>query len=236
VSTKFFALLLIIVPLVSCDKKNEEARLHEKTIRMPEISQEIYLPTKLWDTITGASFENAVRSSFNFAPVIVYFREKTPTVLTEKAIKFDFPNGGGEIDLAKYIRNERGTFYIKFEFDGFPPDAFSDVSGLKVHYVSKGKKRRIDGTIYGSGCDTYMDIKDYIIRTHGFDKLHLAENEGFEVNVTRDRHISALAGHFVFSYKKNNDYFVSQVTFNDSSHPELLCEIYRTGKKEGAAE
>jgi hypothetical protein len=63
--------------------------------------------------------------------------------------------------------------------------------------------------------------------------------EGLILNVTHARHVSALGGHFVFSYKKDKQTFVSEVTFVDSKWPTLFCESKqesKDGKSESKSE
>jgi len=213
----------IILPffLLSCEKKEGGSPQEQiKQIKMSEMSKEIYLPTEMWDRVTGGSFEKAVQQSvsFNFTSIQLILKERSEGVLTDSEIRFEFPNGGGEIDLSKYVQNTKGTFQVKFGFDGF--DYKDD---LQIYYISKGKKRRIEQEIYGSGCNSFYDLKDYVLKVNA--------KEGIEVNVTRDRHVSVLAGHFVFAYKKDKQTFLSQVTFADSKRPDLFCEEDRQNKK-----
>ena len=186
--------VLLLTLSIGCHKSEEGAEVHHgelRTIQMPEMTQDIQLPTKLWDMVTEASFEKAIQQSatFIFAPLVVNLEEKTPGVLTDSVIRLEFPKGGGQIDLSKYVRKERGTFKVRFDFEGF-----SDAESLKVYYISKARKRKIDDELFGSGCKHFFDVKDYIMKANGKD--------GLVVNVTRDRHDSALGGHFLFSYKK----------------------------------
>ncbi len=211
----------VFLSLVGCQKAEEHSSEHQgRIVKMPEISKEINLPVAMWDKVTGGSFENSVKqaASFNFAPIQIVLEEKSERVLVDPSITFDFPNGGGEIDLAKFVQNSKGTFRVKFAFEGLKTG-----DDLQVYYVSKGKRRRIDAEIYGSGCKNYFDLKDYVVKVNN--------KEGIEVNVTRDRHISVLAGHFVFSYKKDKQTFLSQVTFTDSKRADLICDDIRTPPK-----
>ena len=183
-----------------------------RVIQMPEMSKEIKLPTKLWDLVTGASFEKSVQESSNFifAPIKVTLEEKASGVLTEPVVRLEFPKAGGEVDFSKYVKNDRGTFKISFQFDGF-----SDAENLKVYYVSRARKRKIDNQIYGSGCREFFDVKDFVKKVN--------EKDGLVVNVTRDRHDSAVGGHFLFSYKKEKQTFVSHRTRSHQSSNAARC-------------
>jgi len=217
--TKFLVLALTFI-FLSCHKHEEEHSENQaRHIRMAEIEEEIYLPTTMWDKVTGAGFEKSVQqaASFNFTNIEVILEEKTKGVLTEPLIRIEFPNAGGEIDLSRYTQGTKGTFRVKFIYEGLELN-----QDLQIFYVSKAKKRRIENEIYGSGCKEYFDIKDYILKVNS--------KEGIEVNVTRDRHVSVLAGHFVFTHKKDKQTFLSQVTFTDSKRKDLLCEESRPKK------
>ena len=202
--------------LVSCHRSetSEVAGTSEqRVIQMPEMTKEIKLPTKVWDLAIGASFEKSIQQSNNFifAPIVVKLEDKTPGVLTEPMVRLQFPKAGGEVDFAKYVKNDKGSFKISFEFEGF-----SDANSLKVYYVSKARKRKIDDDIYGSGCKEFFDVKDYLVKVN--------DKGGLVVNVTRNRHDSAVGGHFLFSFKKEKQTYISQVTFTDSKRSDLFCE------------
>jgi hypothetical protein len=205
--------------LVSC--KGHEEPSHEftepvRSVRVPDMSHDIFLPAKMWDIVTGAEFSKAVKlaSNLTFAPIGVTLKEKSHGVLIAPELKYDFSQGGGELDLSKAIKGDRGTFRLKFDFDGFA--TIETRSSLKIFYVSKARKRKLDDQIFGSGCQNFFDIKSYINSVN--------DKTGIEVNVTRDRHVSMLGGHFIFSYTKDKQIFISQVTFTDSRRPDLFCE------------
>ena len=209
--------ILAVLLMVGCHHSQEdstEASLH--TIEMSEMPHDIFLPTKLWDTITGASFEKSVREASNilFAPISVRLSEKTEGVLAAPELRLNFPKGGGQVDWAKYIKADRGTFRLFFDFEGF-----SNPADLSIYYVSKSKKRRLDDEIFGSGCHTFYDIKAYLLKVNA--------KEGLSLNVTRERHDSAVGGYFVFSYKQDKQTFISAVNFVDSGRPDLFCEDKR---------
>lgn len=192
----------------------EKQELEYKSIAMPEIYKEIQLPIKMWDLVTGAGFEKSVRTATNFmyAPISVRLEEKSPGVLTEPALKIEFPRAGGEIDFAKFIKNDKGSFRLFFDTEGFD----SDAEEFQVFYVSQSRKRKLEDGVYGSGCKSFFDIRKYIQKTNS--------KEGIVLNVTRDRHASAVGGTILFSYKKNRQLFVTQVTFTDSRRPDLFCD------------
>ncbi|MNY61910.1 hypothetical protein D3C86_1986530 [compost metagenome] len=104
-----------------------------------------------------------------------------------------------------------GSFFVGFEY----PE-FVDAQDKKVLFVSQAKKRKIDDIVYGLGCNQFVDITSKF-----FEAM---KREGLKVNTTRDRHLSVLGGHFLFSAQKNNTVYVSQVSFTDSNKTNLFCE------------
>ncbi len=208
----FCGVLLLGVGLVSCHSGGGPTEPH--LVKMAEMSKDILLPTKIWDEVTGDSFESSIKhnTSFLFAPIVVILEEKTPGVLTEPKIRMEFPQAGGEVDFSKYVKGDRGTFRINFDFDGFAEPEF-----LQVFYVPRVHHAHFGSEKYGSGCTQYFDVKDYLVKVNSKD--------GLVVNVTQGRHDLAVGGHFLFSYKKKEQQTrISQVTFTDSKRPNLFCD------------
>lgn len=214
---RWFPITLTALLMAAPVGAKEEARSEDLTVvEMPEIVNEVYIPNQVWEQIANDEGAKVVRkaNAMIYAPIAVELRERSPGVLIKPALRLVFPRGGGEIDLSRYVRGTRGAFSVKFDFAGF-----DDGDDFLISYVSKGRKRQLDGEIYGAGCSVFYDVKSYLQKQNAKD--------GLVVNVTRDRHVSALGGFFVFSYKKTRQTFVSVVSFQDSGHPELLCQEAR---------
>jgi hypothetical protein len=138
-------------------------------------------------------------------------------VLKDPKILIRLPLGGGEIDLSEFTTGVKGTFFVEFDFE-----EDKDFDSLRVFYVSKAKKRKLDGQLWGGGCKAAFNIKKYY-------RSHLQKRK-FAVNTTDFRHLTTLGGHFVFSSKLKRQVKMAQVTFKDSKNPEYFCDFY-TGKK-----
>jgi hypothetical protein len=182
-------------------------------IDMPEISKEVYFPSQIFESILGVGKEKGSRKSGSmvFAPLRVRLIEKTEGLLPQPEILLSFPKGGGEVDFAKYLKKDKGTFGVKFELGDMETG-----EDQKIYFVSRSKKRKLDDGIYGSGCRAYFNVKNYV--------QSQSKGEGLIVNVTRDRHASALGGSFIFSSKKDSQTQITQVSFVDSRRPDLFCE------------
>ncbi len=223
--------------LTSCSEKETGYVVEEYSgVKVEDLAAEIKVPTTAWDLLEGKVSGGEHHESgggggehgggghggggapavslpkdFVFSEVSVYLVEKNDNVLKKSAYKISFPRGGGEIDLSQYAGISNGTFYVGFDF----PE-FTDAQDKKVLFVSKAKKRKIAEEVYGLGCNQFVDITDQYFA--------LMPKVGIKVNTTRDRHLSVLGGHFLFSAQKGNTIYVSQVTFKDSTKNHLFCE------------
>jgi hypothetical protein len=232
---KYFILLSFAL-LASCKEKPPSAykNEHAKTVIFDDVPADIKIPSQAWDLIEGKAVgehhEEAkaegggghggghgggaaapATPDIIFSEVVVLFSQKNDGVLKDSAYKIQLPRGGGEIDLADYVGEQPGTFFVGFEF----PE-FEDVAEKKVLFISHARKRRVDDQVLGGGCNTFFDI------SKAFNKEMLAD--GVKVNTTRDRHTTLLGGTFLVSAQKNGSIYTTQVTFTDSKHKQLLCE------------
>jgi hypothetical protein len=154
-------------------------------------------PVDFWSSVT-----------VQFAPLAVYLEEKNPGVLREPRMKIEFPQGGGRLNLSDYTTDQRGSFYFRI-------DALEDKDeSLHVYYVSGGRKRRIDDDEVGTGCGKILNLKSFY--------LSQLKSKGVLVNTTRDRHLTLLAGTYVFAYKKEASLFLSQLTVDVDGPKKLL--------------
>ncbi len=174
-----------------------------KVFEMSEYGNDIKIPIQIWDQFGSVGGKDGI----TFAPLKVRLVEKTPDILVEPEVEVKFPRGGGEIDLSNFVKNKSGTFRVFFDLEDVAAD-----DKMKVYFISRARKRKIDGQVWGAGCNKYMDIKKYI--------LGKGQKEGIEVNTTRFRHDSVLGGTFFFA----NGNQVTQVTFRDSQQSHLFCD------------
>jgi hypothetical protein len=187
-------------------------------LEIRDTPEDFKMPGKLWDIVLtseaapakagghekkndhggGAEKDEKTDTLIVWLPVEVSFTAKASGILTHEAVQYNLPRGGGTLDLSKITSGDKGTFYLKFNLV-----EFSNPSAMKVYFVSNAKKRRIDGDIYGAGCNVYFDV------TSSFQKLN--SGEGIRFNITNNRHISALSGHFVFVQQDKDKVYLSQV-------------------------
>lgn len=229
---------LCVLMLGACSKHEEESHESIHTLKIEDLPADIRIPTKAYSELqfkagedghaaagaehgggggeehgAAAGAAGGVVNGIIFAEVNVIIKEKNPGVVKGGEVKIKFPRGGGEVNLADYITETPGSFYVSFEY----PD-FLGSSQQKVIFVSKARKRRLDNQIFGAGCNQYFDI------TKSFAKAMLTD--GIKVNTVRERYTSVLGGHFLFSAAKEGSQYMSQITFRDSAHPHLFCEDF----------
>jgi hypothetical protein len=229
------SLLILAVFLFSAcsTEKHENPETHESVqeVNVDEIPSDIHVPVKMWDDIEGgivAFGEKAEvkkdpkeaeddlsihRSSILFSPVTVILKEHNNDVLSHNEIRIMLPRGGGKIDLSQYMGESPGSFFVRFEW----PE-WTEIKDVRSFYVSRARKRKLDGDVYGVGCNKYLELSSMISKSP----------QGIKVNTTRDRHTTVLGGHFVFSVKKDSQTFLTQVTFTDSKNSQLFCEEPKT--------
>lgn len=207
-----------------CAACSDHAHEDIRTIEVEDIPKEVKIPQKLWDEIQGkapaaadgetagaAATELGDEGGVLFMPVDVILEEKNEGVLKESPVRIRLPRGGGAIDLSTVVTDNPGSFYVRFEW----PDV-EDASTLQAWFVSKARRRKLGDEIWGTGCRKFLKI------TKG---LQAAQKKGgIKVNTTRDRHVTVLGGHFVFSARKSTQVFAAQVTFVDPRHPDFYCE------------
>lgn len=198
-----------------------EPAVKVKVIR--ELPGDFLVPPKLWDQLLSHSKLKEVKASIEgqedevtgssvlFATLNLRLTEKNPGVLKEPVMEFQFPKGGGQIDLSQVVSGNPGTFFVKFEIgDGRLNPTF------EAFHLSKARRRKFDGRIFGGGCKSFTKITK-IIQSYG-------QGPGLAFNTTRDLHVSSLGGHFLFSWSNGDATTVTQVKFFDSTKPQYHCQ------------
>ncbi len=204
---------LLFVLLVACHKDNSGELPPEqiRTIRASELGRDFFVPSGVWDRISGRKLTTVQETgTVSFLPIKVVFDEKNRGVLQQKRVVAEFPKGGGDLDLSQVVGEKTGTFYMKFEFEGF-----ADPENLQVYFVNAAKKTKVDGEIRGDGCDKAYDIKAFVLNNL---------KKGIEVNTYKNLHLYLLGGHFVFSSQVKGQTLVTQVSMTDTSKSYVFCE------------
>lgn len=144
--------------------------------------------------------------------VALELRQKRPGALHED-VRVNTPLGGGVVDLVEFVTPLRGGFHVKI----VPThENHSEVSSLRVFFVSRAKSRQLDGEIYGAGCDKFMEITS-LFR----EKM---TGPGFEVYTADQRYVSVLGGVYILVAFENDALEVGSISIMDSRYPGLMCE------------
>lgn len=221
---KLFVAVVCCLFCIACERKDLFKAEGLQEIVVSHFPADIQIPLSVWDLVEGKSaisfsgkieHQEVTRAKFEeniFIGIRILLVEKTPGVLGGRSYEIKAQRGGLNIDLSNYVKAQRGTFIVSFK-----PDVDVNPEKTKLYFVSRSRKRKVMGQSLGSGCNTFFDLTDYYLKTMMI--------EGMEVNVTDNRHISLLSGHFIML--ASQDGFVralTQVSFTDSIHSELICE------------
>lgn len=187
-------------------------------VQVDELPEDFIVPNVVWNAMVDSKKDETVKTKskpilFTFAKV--FMKEKNDKVLKGPLLGFEFPRGGGELDLASVKGTKAGSFFLGFEI----PE-FEGALKQKVLFISQSKKRKVDGEILGSGCNKVFDITAEVLKGN--------QKEGIKINTTRDRHTSILAGHLIFIAETEKSWLLSQITFHDSSRLDLICPDFRS--------
>ena len=147
---------------------------------------------------------------FFFIPLQVEFTEKSPGVFKSPLLRFNFPKGGGSIDLKDVVVGE-GTYFMNF-----PAEQFEKLPDLvHLYFVSNSPVTEIQHENFGLGCGKWLDLKG------SFSKLQ--KNDFLKLNSTELRHLFVSAGTYVFAFRQGTQVFLTQLTITDSRHSKVLC-------------
>ncbi|MBC7370342.1 MAG: hypothetical protein H7326_02185 [Bdellovibrionaceae bacterium] len=208
--------LLVLGTLTACTKPFSFRTESAQTVKIDELPADFKMPAKVWEIVEKDPEQKpgaeVVSPGIFYASIQVFLTEKNDHVLKSPAYVIDLPRGGGSIDLSNYTTADAGSFFVGFQL----PEEFKEGKNFKALYVSQGRKRKLDNRVYGSGCSQYFDI------TKKFTEM--MKTEGIMANTTRQRHVTLLAGHYIFSIIKDTQIFITQVTITDSKNKNLLCE------------
>jgi hypothetical protein len=213
---KWPAFFLSMLVLAACTKPESFRTEHAEQEKIEDLPTDFKMPAAIWDLVEKSADEKATAEAGNagisYSTIKVFLTEKNQNILRSPAFEIEFPRGGGAIDLARYLTGNQGTFYAGIEL----PEEITTGTNFKAIYISEARKRKINERVFGAGCNQYFDITSKFLLT--------MKGEGIKANTTRQRHVTVLAGHYIFSAMKDNRIYITQVTLTDSRYKNLLCE------------
>jgi hypothetical protein len=203
-------LLLPLLFLFSCTKAQHKAEPY--AVNVSEVAKDVLIPKQMLkelDNELGEEFKNTP-PLYSFIPVNVKFEELQPGVLSKPSLQYNFPKGGGAIDLKDVVSSD-GSFYMSFPEVQFEKE--NDL--LHIYFISNSPKKSIDGESFGMGCGKWSDLKGSFSRLKKPDYLKL--------NTSDLRYLRVVAGTFVFIFRQGKNIYLNQVTITDSRHQGELC-------------
>lgn len=211
--------LFSFIALMSCTKHSghEEPKLEviDLTDQLPD---DFSVPDVVWKSMKPKMPDDKEKPII-YTMAHISLKEKNKGVLRKPLLKYEFARGGGELDLSRVVGTASGTFYMQVDL----PE-LENALAKKVFFISQSRKRKVEDEILGSGCQKIMDIS-----TQFFKQV---KEGGIKINTTRDRHDSIMGGHMIFLGETEKNWFLTQVTFFDSSRMDLFCKGFRSAAVE----
>lgn len=163
------------------------------------------------DTKSEGASAKALTLPSEFVPLKVYLIEKNRGILKSGNTELLYGPGGGELDFKNFLEPLKGSFRLAVEF---LPGV--DATQRRVFFLSNGIKRKVGTETLGAGCDVYFDV------TSSFSRV--MKGEGFLLNTTDHRHVSAMAGTLFFAAVHDGKLHLAQLSIRDSRFKSLHCQ------------
>jgi hypothetical protein len=215
--------LALLFAVLGCKKGPSWKSKTYTEISVKPQAGEVEIPESLWAKVlesqkskeppkgkTSEHAEKEVLPDTAMEPLKVYLIERNKGVLKGQNSALSFVAGGGQLDLSDYTANLKGSYYVAFEF---MPE--SEKGETKVFFLSNSVLRKSGAEELGSGCNTYFDL------TNRFASA--MKNDGFLVNTSDQRDVSALAGTYVFAQSSGNKIHMATLIIKDDNHRALQC-------------
>ena len=205
-----FARLLLIFLLVGCTQNSSSD--NDEIIDVRSIAKEVQIPKVLMTALVKEiiSDSKTLTPVYLFMPLQVRFSELSEGVLKKPAVRYNFPKGGGNIDLKDVVLGS-GSFFLSFPAEQFD----ENYEFLHLYYISNSPVKKIENESFGLGCGKMIDLKK------SFSKLQ--KPEFLKLNTSDLRYLYVTAGMYVFVFKKSSQIFMAQLTIFDSRYSKELC-------------
>ncbi|MFN8945787.1 MAG: hypothetical protein ACK5WZ_14315, partial [Pseudobdellovibrionaceae bacterium] len=178
------------------------------------------------DTAAKVPIIDAKKVPIIFSPITIMLVEKNEGVLKAPQILIQFPLGGGRLDLKDYLTGVVGSFYVRFAnsiVDENSEEKKDKVTSTdEIYFWSRGKKRKIEDAVFGSGCNKIMELSPA--------KMADQDAMGIKVNTKNDRYVSVIGGHYFFVKRREKDILLSQIEITNSDLAVHLCDAVSAHK------
>ena len=205
---KLSLFLLLILAGCSPSKKTQNIEI----IDIHSIAREVQIPKSLMSTLVKEiiSDSKSLTPIYLFMPLQVRFTEFTEGVLKKSAIQYNFPKGGGHLDLQDIVSGS-GSFFLSFPAEQFD----ENYEFLHLYYISNSPIKKIENEDFGLGCGKMIDLQK------SFSKLQ--KPDFLKLNTNDQRYLFVTAGLYVFVFKKSTQIFMTQLSVTDSRYSKELC-------------
>ncbi len=205
-----FVRLLLIFLLAGCAQNSSSE--NDEIIDVRSIAKEVQIPKVLMTALVKEiiSDSKTLTPVYLFMPLQVRFSELSEGVLKKPAVRYNFPKGGGNIDLKDMVLGS-GSFFLSFPAEQFD----ENYEFLHLYYISNSPVKKIENESFGLGCGKMIDLKK------SFSKLQ--KPEFLKLNTSDLRYLYITAGMYVFVFKKSSQIFMAQLTIFDSRYSKELC-------------
>ena len=215
-SVILFLLGLLVVTSVHSQDDAEGEDSSWVSEKMPFTYQNIQVPREMWNLVKDALREKGAKEEQieNFAihptSVSIEVTAQERNVLKEgKNYKLLFIEGGGDLDLFKYISG-RGQFHLRFS-----PHL---VNGKDYHlfYLSDSPGKAMEGDQWGNGCGQIYDLSNSAHKFLG--------GEGMLLTTSKRHYLHLMAGVFVFFQLVDERLYLGYIRVMDSRYPNFNCK------------
>ncbi|MCB0419744.1 MAG: hypothetical protein KDD61_02040 [Bdellovibrionales bacterium] len=165
--------------------------------------------------------DNEVRRQIprRYLNVIVEF-EKNGSYAIDQNIRLQTVQGSGVVDFKKYVSRGVGHFKLRVKVDREGADSHLSSSDVRVYFVGETRAKRIDGKIFGSGCNTWMEVSKWFRKTWS--------REGLDLYAKEERYLRVVGGTYYFVHFFEGVLYLSTLTFKDSRYPDSECPVSKT--------
>ena len=198
---------IVATAVIGCQKDPGYRSLDYEIVAVDKISKVPQVPTILWD-----EWMKEKPASVEYGRLKVYFIEETPDVLGKKNFQVQLGEGGGQVDLADFVNPQKaGLWSLALDVE----HADEKEAKLSVFFVSSGKRRKLGGQVFGSGCGRVLEVSTFFKKS--------MKRRGIEMSSASGRDVSAIGGTFYFVVKKAQKMWLSRLTVGDRYRSKYLC-------------
>lgn len=229
---KLFLLSIPTLLISACTpqsiKAPEDIELRQVELKASVINPNV--PTSLWDKVeeqynTGKIDEYSEeldRKKTKIDPPKKVYDMKVRLIEKNKGslgginYELDMGSSGNFLDLKDFLSSDRpGSFFFDVELEPSPINEDAVNKSFRVFHLSNAKKLKIAGEVSGGGCNEYRDVTNYFLQRKKDGGLLVSGNDA--------RHVSLLAGTFVFVAVENDTLYFTSLSVTDTRFPKFIC-------------